>query len=262
MATVGADREIRFRLLGPFEVVDGHGRVLALGGFKQRAVLAILLLHANEVVPSERLIDELWAQRPPGSATKTVQVYVSKLRRALGPGLLVTHGRGYMLRVEPGEIDADRFQSLVGGGRDKLSAGDPRAAGALLREALELWRGPPLADFAGESFATGEIARLEEMRLAALEDRVDADLALGEHAPLVGELEALALELGEPDAVGGVRHVEVEHRPDERQAAGLAGEAADHLGAPLDLAERSLEQVCIPYEIGQMPPGTRPASMR
>jgi predicted ATPase/DNA-binding SARP family transcriptional activator len=173
-------------------VVDDHGCVLALGGFKQRAVLAILLLHANEVVPSERLIDELWAQRPPGSATKTVQVYVSKLRRALGHELLVTHGHGYMLRVEPGEMDADRFQSLVGDGRDKLSAGDPRSAGALLREALELWRGPPLADFAGESFATGEIARLEEMRLAALEDRVDADLALGEHAPLVGELEALA----------------------------------------------------------------------
>ena len=175
-------------------MVDGHGRVLALGGFKQRVVLVILLLHANEVVPSERLIDELWAQRPPGSATKTVQVYVSKLRRALGHELLVTHGRGYMLRVEPGEMDADRFQSLVGDGRDKLSAGDPRAAGALLREALELWRGPPLADFASESFATGEIARLEEMRLAALEDRVDADLALGEHAPLVGELEALARE--------------------------------------------------------------------
>ena len=175
-------------------MLDDHGRAVALGGFKQRAVLMILLLHANEVVTSERLIDELWGERPPASATKTAQVYVSKLRRALGEGLLVTHGRGYMLRVEPAEIDANRFQSLASEGRERLSARDPRAAGELLREALGLWRGPPLADFVAESFATAEIARLDEMRLAALEDRIDADLARGENSLLVGELEGLARE--------------------------------------------------------------------
>ena len=185
---------MRFGVLGPFEVVDDHGRALALGGFKQRAVLAILLVHANEVVSTERLIDELWGERPPGSAAKTVQVYVSNLRKALGDGVVVTRGRGYLLRTEQGEVDADRFRALLSEGRGRLSAGDPRRAGAVLREALGLWRGPPLAEFACESFAKGEIARLEEARLAALEDRIEADLALGEHAVLVGELQALARE--------------------------------------------------------------------
>ena len=185
---------MRFALLGPFEVADDQGRELALGGLKQRAVLAILLLHANEVVSTERLIDELWAERPPASAAKTLQVYVSNLRKALGDGVLVTRSRGYVLQTEQGEVDADRFQALLGEGRGKLSAGDPRGAGELLRQALGLWRGPSLGDFAYESFAKGEIARLEEARLAALEDRIDADLALGEHAVLVGELRALARE--------------------------------------------------------------------
>ena len=129
---------MRFGVLGPFEVVDDQGRELTLGGFKQRAVLAILLVQANEVVSTARLIDELWAERSPASAAKTVQVYVSNLRKALGDGVLVTRGRGYVLRAAQGEVDADRFRRLVSEARDKLSAGDPGSAGAVLREALGL----------------------------------------------------------------------------------------------------------------------------
>jgi predicted ATPase/DNA-binding SARP family transcriptional activator len=182
---------MRFGLLGPFEVIDDQGRELALGGLKQRGVLAILLLHAGEVVSTERLIDELWGGRPPESAAKSVQVYVSNLRKALGEGVVVTRDRGYVLRPEPGALDVDRFHTLLSKGHAMLSAGDARAARDLLSEALALWRGPALAEFVSGSMATGEIAQLEEARLAALEDRIDADLALGEHAVLVGELGAL-----------------------------------------------------------------------
>ena len=127
LANSGADRTVRFRFLGLFEVIDDHGRALALGGFKQRAVLMILLLHANEVVSSERLIDELWGERPPGSAIKTVQVYVSRLRRALGDGRLVTHGRGYVLR-------SSLARSMPIGSRRwsaRVAPGCPRAIPAL-----------------------------------------------------------------------------------------------------------------------------------
>lgn len=181
---------LEFRILGALEVVDDD-RPLTLGAPKQRAVLAVLLLHRGEVVSIDRLIDELWGECPPGSATKSVQVYVSNLRKALGDGLLVTRGRGYVLGAEGGQLDADRFQARVTAGRAALADGDAQLASARLREALALWRGPALADFAYEPFAQGEAARLEEERLAALEDRIDADLALGRHAALIGELEAL-----------------------------------------------------------------------
>ena len=184
---------LSFRILGPFEVIE-HERSLGLGGPKQRALLAVLLLHRCEAVSTDRLIDELWGERAPATAAKTVQVYVSNLRKALGDGVLVTRGHGYMLQTEPGQVDLDRFDSLVAEGRRALQAGDPRGASDRLREALGLWRGPPLADFAYAPFAQGETARLEEARLAALEDRIDADFALGEHAALVGELESLVRE--------------------------------------------------------------------
>ncbi len=188
---LGARSVMRFGILGPFEVADNRGRELALGGRKQRSVLAILLLHAGEVVSSERLIDELWGERAPASAAKIVQVYVSKLRKALGDGLLLTRRSGYVLQTEGVEVDVDRFERLATAARDALRAGDPRRAADCSREALGLWRGTPLADFAYEPFAQSEIARLEEIRLAALEDRGDAELALGDHAALVGELEGL-----------------------------------------------------------------------
>jgi DNA-binding SARP family transcriptional activator/ABC-type branched-subunit amino acid transport system substrate-binding protein/streptogramin lyase len=181
---------LEFRILGPLEVVE-KDRPLLLGGPKQRALLAVLLLHRGEVVSTDRLIDWLWGERPPASAVKTVQVYISNLRKALGDGLLVTRGRGYALAVEAGQLDLDRFGALVASGSRALQAGDANVAGRRLREALALWRGPPLADFTYEAFAQSEIARLEETRLAALEERIEADLALGEHAALIGELEAL-----------------------------------------------------------------------
>lgn len=184
---------IEFRVLGSLEVVDGD-RLLALGSPRQRALLALLLVHRAEPVSSDRLIEELWGEQAPASAVKIVQGYVSNLRKVLGDGLLLTRGHGYVLQANPAQLDLDRFESLAAEGRRASRSGDARTASGCLREALALWRGPPLADFAYESFAQAEIARLQESRLAALEARIDADLALGEHAPLVGELEALVRE--------------------------------------------------------------------
>jgi YVTN family beta-propeller protein len=145
-------------------------------------------------VSTDRLIDHLWGERPPATAAKTVQVYISRLRKTLGADLVVTHGRGYVLAAEPDQVDLDRFGELAAEGRRALEEGEPGRASRRLREALALWRGPPLADLAYEPFAQTEIGGLEEARLAALEDRIDADLALGDHARLVGELEALCRE--------------------------------------------------------------------
>jgi YVTN family beta-propeller protein len=184
---------IQFRILGPLEVVE-LGRTVPLGGAKQRAVLAVLLLHRREVVSTDRLIDDLWGERPPATALKTIQGYVSHLRKALGADLLLTQGRGYLLAAEPDQVDADRFEALADEGHRALEAGEAGRSSELLGEALALWRGPALADFAYESFAQAEIGRLEEARIAALEDRIDAELALGNHARLIGELEALCRE--------------------------------------------------------------------
>jgi DNA-binding SARP family transcriptional activator len=188
---------MEFRILGPLEVRRG-GTQVALGAAKQRALLAILLVHANELVASDRLIEELWP-KPPETAANTLQVYVGKLRKALEPErargapgeVLVTRAPGYVLRVGPGELDADRFERLLTQGRAANEADDPATAAARLHQALELWRGPALADFTYDPFAQAEIARLEELRLDALEERVRADLALGRAGDLVGELEAL-----------------------------------------------------------------------
>ena len=186
---------LEFRILGPLEVVE-QDRLLRLGGPKQRALLTALILSRGEVVSTDRLIDGLWGERAPASAVKAVQGYVSNLRRALGDGLLITRGRGYALAVGPGQLDLDRFEALVVSGTGALQAGDAGGAARLLREALALWRGPPLADFACEAFAQSEIMRLDEARLAAFEKRIDTDLANGQHAALIGELEALVVTRG------------------------------------------------------------------
>jgi DNA-binding SARP family transcriptional activator len=178
-----------FRLLGPLEVAEG-GHPLALGGAKQRALLAVLLLHANDVVATERLIDELWGESPPATVAKSIQVYVSRLRKQLGDGRLVTRTPGYVLLVDASELDVARFERLLA----EAAGANPAAAAQKLREALALWRGAPLADLAYEPFARAPIARLEELRLVALQRRVDAELASGRHAELVGELEALVGE--------------------------------------------------------------------
>ena len=182
---------LSFRLLGPLEVRDRDGRELPLGAGRQRALLAVLLLHANEAVSTDRLVDELWGERPPATAAKIVQNRVAYLRRALGNGHLVTAGHAYRLEVPPGSLDRDRFEALVSEGSGALAAGDAQGAADRLREALALWRGRALDEFAYEGFARDEIARLEELRLVATEERVDADLALGLHAELVAELEDL-----------------------------------------------------------------------
>ena len=184
-----------FRILGPLEVEEA-GRAIPIVG-KQRSLLAILLLHANEPVSTDALIEVLWGEHPALSARKGLQVYVSRLRGALGDaaGRVVTQPTGYLIHVEPGELDLDRCERLGDRGREALLEQDWVRAGQHLREALALWRGPPLADFIYESFAQAEAGRLEELRLALLEDRIEADLGAGRHAELVGELEALVGEL-------------------------------------------------------------------
>jgi YVTN family beta-propeller protein len=191
---------VDYRLLGPLEVRQ-DGRVLSLGGDRQRALLAILLLHANAAVSADELIDALWGERPPRSASNALRVHISRLRKAFengaerstvpSNGVLSTHGHGYMLSVESGQLDVDRFRDLVELGRKALAENDPAEAATLLRSALALWRGPPLADFRYEPFAQAAITRLEEMRLAAFEERIESDTALGRHAVLVAELAEL-----------------------------------------------------------------------
>jgi DNA-binding SARP family transcriptional activator len=177
---------VEFRILGPLEVTDEHGPV-SLGGQKHRAVLALLLLRAGEVVATDRLVAELWGEQPPKTATTSLKNSISQLRKLLGPGVVATKPPGYQLRVDPTQVDLARFERLCAEARD--APYDRRSA--LLREALALWRGPPLADLAYEAFAQGEIRRLEELRMGALEARIDADLESGRGGELVAELESL-----------------------------------------------------------------------
>jgi peptide/nickel transport system substrate-binding protein len=180
---------LEFRILGPLEVVDGN-RELRLAGAKQRVLLAVLLVHANEPVSVDVLTEELWGGEPPPTAVKMVQGYISQLRKVLGDGVLVTRAPGYLVRVEADGLDASRFERLVADAAGR----PPDEAAKLLGAALRLWRGAPLVDFAYERFAQSEIARLEEARLGALEERIDADLDRGRHAAVVSELEALVAE--------------------------------------------------------------------
>jgi predicted ATPase/DNA-binding SARP family transcriptional activator len=198
--------EIEFRLLGPLEVWR-DGQRLEVGGAKARALLAMLLLHAGEVVSADRLIDALWGEHPPSSGVNALQRHVTHVRRTLAPGReleserpatrgdgpVLTRAPGYMIQVASDALDVLRFERLFEAGREAM-AEDPARAGGLLREALALWRGPALADFAFDDFAQAEVARLEELRLAALEHRIDADLRLGRNRELVPELDALVGE--------------------------------------------------------------------
>jgi DNA-binding SARP family transcriptional activator len=184
---------MEFRILGPLEAWHEGGEV-SLGGPKPRALLALLILHPNEVVSADRLIDELWGDDSPEDAAAALRVNVSRLRKALPQDVLTTRSPGYAVRVEAGELDLRQFERLVDEGRSLLARGVAADASERLREALSLWRGPPLADFAYESFAQTAIARLEEIRLATVELRIEADLVLGRHDELVGDLEALVAE--------------------------------------------------------------------
>ena len=182
-------RPLDFRVIGPLEVSGPEGAV-ALAQGKLRAVLAVLLMHANEVVTTDRLIEQVWGERRPATAVKSVHVYVSQIRGQLGPDAIVTRSAGYELRLDPAQLDLHRFEQL----RGEAAHGDAATAAAKLHEALGLWRGPPYADFTYDAFAQTTIARLEELRLGTLEERIEADLELGRHAALVPELATLARE--------------------------------------------------------------------
>ena len=181
---------MQIKILGPLEVLV-EGRLVELRGQKQRELLAILVVHANDVVSADRLIDALWSESPPASALKTLQAYVSRLRKALDDEGLTTHGHGYSFTLGKDQLDAAQFTRLLEDGRRALAAGEPARAADVLDTALGLWRGPALADFTYASFAQEEIARLEELRLAAREERIEAALALARHAEAVVELGAL-----------------------------------------------------------------------
>jgi DNA-binding SARP family transcriptional activator len=181
---------VEFRILGPLEVVQS-GRTIVLGGARQRTLLALLLTRANEAVSVDRLIDALWGTNPPRAAGNALQYHVSQLRKLLGDGETITRREpGYLIQVAPDELDLFHFERLVAEAEDA----PPDRAARLLREALGLWRGPPLPDLADQAFAHAEIRRLEELRLAALERRFEADLALGRHGQLIPELDALVRE--------------------------------------------------------------------
>jgi DNA-binding SARP family transcriptional activator len=181
-----------YRILGPLEAFDGE-RPLSLGGTRQRAVLVLLLLHGNEALTRDVIIDELWGEAPPATAAKVLQNCISALRKELpgGTDRLRTVGSAYALQLGTDELDRDRFERALAKGRAALAAGESEAAAAQLRDALALWRGAPLTDFAYERFAQEEIGRLDELHVEALEDRIDADLACGHAEELVAELEAL-----------------------------------------------------------------------
>ena len=192
-----ATSRLDFRILGPLAVrVDGVS--VPIGGPKQRALLALLLLSANRVVSRERLIEELFAEQSLNSADHALRNQVSRLRKVLAPAAeeprLVARAPGYLLRVEPGELDLEHFERLVSVGRESLAEGDPAQAAESLRRAERLWSGRPLADLEFEPFARVEVERLEELRLAAVEERIDAELVLGRQLALVPELEALGAE--------------------------------------------------------------------
>jgi DNA-binding SARP family transcriptional activator len=258
----GPSKVIEFRVLGSLEVVD-QDSPLTLGPPQQRALLAVLVLHRGEAVSSDRLIDEIWGERPPVSANKLVQGYVSSLRKVLGDGLLVTRGHAYLLQAEPGQVDINRFQSLLAEGRAALGDDDPQRAAERLREALGLWRGPPLADFAYQPFAQSEIARLEELRLVALEERIDAQLALGEHVRLVSELEALVREHPVREHLRGQLMIALYRAG--RQADALEAyrnarrELLDERGLEPGRRLQELERAILAHDPGLEPPARRTA---
>src|SRR5262245_49097584 len=233
---------MQFQILGTLEA-RRDGRQVELGPAKQRTLLAILLVHANEVVSSDRLIEELWPQ-PPDTAANTLQVYVGRVRKALEPGrksgesgeLLVTRAPGYVLRVEPGELDSKRFEILLGEGTDARERDDHAGAAAAVGEALALWRGDALVEFAYEPFAQGEIARLEELRTIALEERLDADLALGRHTAVLGELEMLVRDHPLRERLRGQLMLALYRSGRQADALEVYGRARETLDEELGLA--------------------------
>jgi DNA-binding SARP family transcriptional activator len=238
-----------YRILGPLQALDDD-RALSLGGPRQRAVLAFLLLHANRAVSSEVIVHELWGAEPPRTAAKALQNCVSALRKTLPAGVetLRSGGGNYALRVAPGELDRDRFEALLAEGRALLAEGEADGAAARLRASLALWRGPALADFAFEEFAQEEIVRLEELHLAALEEKHEAELAIGLHAELVPDLEALATRHPLRERVRGQLMLALYRAGRQAEAlavyrdarSALLGELGIEPGRPLQNLERAI----------------------
>jgi predicted ATPase/DNA-binding SARP family transcriptional activator len=227
---------VEFRILGSIEVGDGDQRV-DLGGLRERTLLARLLLAAGQVVSADRIAEDIWAGDPPPQAAATLRVYVSRLRRALGPAgasAVQTQPPGYRLQLEPGQLDADRFAALAASARADLAAGRPAAAAAGMAAALALWRGPALGDIADLAFAQADVARLEEARLAALEGRIEADLACGRHAGVASELDGLAREHPLRERLCGLRMLALYRCGRQADAlaayAELRAQLADELG--------------------------------
>lgn len=256
---------MEYRVLGPLEVRDGD-RSLPLAGPKQRALLALLLVNANRVLSRDRLIDELWGEHPPETAVQSLQVYVSRLRKLLPTGTLLTRPPGYLLEIDAGQLDLRRFERLLAEGHEALAAGDAERAASVLREALELWRGPALAEFAFEPFAQAEIGRLEDLRVSAVEERVEADLALGRHADLIGELEALIAEHPHRERLRGELMLALYRSG--RQAEALAayqqarGALVDELGIEPSAALQRLEKAILLHDEELEAPSRAPAAAR
>jgi DNA-binding SARP family transcriptional activator len=269
VAVLAVRSGIEFRILGPLEALDGD-RLVTLGGPRQRALLAVLLLNANETLSGDRLIDELWGERPPPTAAKTVQVYISRLRRALGDargeGTIATRDHGYELGLDPERLDAHRFERLVAEGRSELAAGRSARAASTLEGALALWRGPPLADLAFELFAQREIARLDDMRAAALELLTDAELALGHHAELVGRLERLVAEHPYRERFRAQLMLALYRCDRQAEALQAYHDARRVLGEELGIEPgerlRELERAILAHDprLGLDEPGTRPTA--
>jgi DNA-binding SARP family transcriptional activator len=242
---------VDYRVLGPLEAFD-DGRQLSLGGPKQRAMLASLLLRATEVVPVGRLIDDLWGDDPPESAANIIQGYVSGLRHVIGREAIATRGRGYVLHVEPSNLDLRRFERLVDEGGGALANDRPLEAVEAFSKALSLWRGPPFADISDEPFVVLAAGRLDELRLAALEKRIDADLACGRHGEVAAELATLVEEYPFRERFRA-QHMLALYRS-ERQTDALASyqaaraKLAEELGIDPSPALQSLEKSILDHD--------------
>src|SRR5512132_3435814 len=254
-----------FSLLGPLTATV-EGTPIELGGQKRRALLAALLLRAGEVVRRDELIDALWGEDPPATARNTLQVSVSQLRKLLPDGLLETNASGYRLAVDRSSVDVFEFAQLAQAGRSALTIGDAAGAAETLRAALALWRGPALADLAWEPFAQAEVARLEELRLAALEDRIDAELALGRHGQLVGELERLVAEQPLRERLRGQLMLALYRSGRQAEALGVYQRArrtlVDELGIEPSESLRQLERAILAHDPTLNLPQGAPASPR
>jgi DNA-binding SARP family transcriptional activator/ABC-type transport system substrate-binding protein/streptogramin lyase len=256
---------MEFRLLGPVEAVR-DGRSLALGGAKPRALLSVLLIQANEVVSRDRLIEALWGDRPPGTADHSLDVQVSRLRKVFEPDdVLLTRSGGYVLEVDRERIDVHRFEHMLEEGRRANAAGDAAAALATLSAALGLWRGAALADLAYESFAQTEIERLEELRLVAVEERIEAELALGQHDKLVPELEALTAKYPLRERLRGQLMLALYRSGRQAEALRVYTETrrrlVDELGIEPSQSLRDLEQAILRQDPALAPP-RRSAAVR